>query len=349
VSPAWFTPTTSPAAGTPEQDSAVHIEPSARSTARLRQLVLGISAAEATFARRGFGRGADPRARQQLERSGLAFLAGYHEALADADPKRLARRLETLDVELRGFGFEGAAMALALLDHLMPWGSGRLTAFLRGPGRAHVYIVHVGAGWAIARLPWLRRRVERPLASMDPLLRWLAIDGYGFHEGYFDWPRSVTLRQRPRHLDGYALRAFDQGLGRSLWFYAGADVPVIARTVEGFEAARRADLWSGIGLACAYAGGVDQGAVARLRSAARGYLPELAQGVAFAAKARAHAGNTVAHTKMACALLCEMSVSEAAAVTDAALLGLPADGEVPAYETWRQRIHHAFARLEITG
>jgi hypothetical protein len=239
-------------------------------------------------------------------------------------------------------------MALALLDHLVPWRSSRLTAFLRGPGRAHVYIIHVGAGWAIARLPWLRRRVERSLASMDPLLRWLAIDGYGFHEGYFDWPSSVTLRQRPRHLRGYALRAFDQGLGRSLWFYAGADVEVISRTIERFEAARHADLWSGIGLACAYAGGVDRTGVARLRSAARGHLPQLAQGAAFAAKARAHAGHTVPHTELASTLLCEMSVPEAAAVTDAALHGLPGDGDVPAYEAWRQRIHDAFARLEIT-
>jgi hypothetical protein len=44
-----------------------------------------------------------------------------------------------------------------------------------------------------------------------------------------------------------------------------------------------------------------------------------------------------------------MSVPEAAGVTDAALHGLPGDGEVPAYEIWRQRIHRAFARLEITG
>jgi len=209
---------------------------------RLRGLVLRISPAEATFARRGFGAAADPRARERPERSGAAFLTGYHEGLEETDPVRLAWRLEMLEVELRGFAFEGAAMALTLLDHLVPWRSGRLAAFLRGPARAHVYIIHVGAGWAIARLPWLRRRVERPLASMDPLLRWLAIDGYGFHEGYFDWPRSVTLGLRPRGLRDYTLRAFDQGLGRSLWFYGGADVELIARTIERFEAARQADL-----------------------------------------------------------------------------------------------------------
>jgi hypothetical protein len=52
-------------------------------------------------------------------------------------------------------------------------------------------MAHVGIGWAIARLPWLRRRIEQPLNRLDSLLRWLAVDGYGFHEGYFYWPDYV--------------------------------------------------------------------------------------------------------------------------------------------------------------
>ena len=58
-------------------------------------------------------------------------------------------------------------------------------SFLAGPGAAHTYMVHVGAGWALAQL---RRRVDRALARLDPLLGWLAVDGYGFHQGYFRWP-----------------------------------------------------------------------------------------------------------------------------------------------------------------
>ena len=49
-------------------------------------------------------------------------------------------------------------------------------------------MMHVGLGWALARL---RRSVTPYLAQLDPLLGWLAVDGYGFHEGYFDWPRYV--------------------------------------------------------------------------------------------------------------------------------------------------------------
>ena len=98
-------------------------------------------------------------------------------------------------VEQRGFAYEGAAMALALLDHVLPWRRNRLARFIRGPARDHIYMAHVGAGWALARL---RRGTNRYFHKLDPLLRWLAMDGYGFHEGYFHWQRTIEARQQPR-------------------------------------------------------------------------------------------------------------------------------------------------------
>ncbi|HYG81175.1 MAG TPA: DUF1702 family protein, partial [Pyrinomonadaceae bacterium] len=187
----------------------------ALSLARFRQFILGISLEETTFARRGFRAGA-PSARHRLEKIGRVFLQGYHAALNENESAALARRLNTIEPEFRGFAFEGAAMGLALLDHLTPWKKNRLQAFLAGPGTAHTYMVHVGAGWVLARIPWLRRNVDEPLANLDPLLRWLAIDGYGFHEGYFRWHKYIKGESHPRRLKGYARRAFDQGLGRSL-------------------------------------------------------------------------------------------------------------------------------------
>ena len=114
-------------------------------------------------------------------------------------------------------------------------------------------MVHVGAGWALAQL---RLRVDRALARLDPLLGWLAVNGYGFHHGYFHGPRRWIASESRVGSTGYARRVFDQGLGRSLWFVEGAEVARIAATIARFPASRHADLWSGVGLACAYAGGV---------------------------------------------------------------------------------------------
>ena len=236
-------------------------------------------------------------------------------------------------------------MALALLDSMTPWKRDRWLCFMQHGGAKHVYMAHVGVGWALARLQ--RWRVSHPRLT-DPLLRWLAIDGYGFHEGYFHWPKFIRQRALPKRLKGYSRRVFDQGLGRSLWFVNGADVERIAANVSAFTDARRADLWSGVGLACAYAGGVDEASLKVLRDAAAPYRASLAQGVCFAAKTRQRAGNLTEHTEAASRILCGVSAAEAAAETDRALKNLPYDQELPAYEIWRQRIQARFSS-EVAG
>jgi hypothetical protein len=117
--------------------------------------------------RRGF-RGCEPEARGRLEEVGKSFLRGYLAALEEDALEALILRLSATEADLRGFAYEGAAMGLALLDLLMPWSTNRLGSFLEGPGSAHAYMAHVGVGWALARL---RKRVERPLSRLDPLLR----------------------------------------------------------------------------------------------------------------------------------------------------------------------------------
>jgi hypothetical protein len=310
---------------------------------RLRRAALGISPDEATFVRRGFERG-EPAAQSRLEEIGRTFIAGYHAALESDDMNCLGSRLAAVNSELRGFAFEGAAMGLTLLDRLIPR-SIRFQQLLASSGADHPYMIHVGAGWACARLPWLRLRMEASTASMDPILRWLVIDGFGFHEGYFAWPRVGIRQEVPRGIHGYALRAFDQGLGRSLWFVSCACAERASRIVEQFDRSRRADLWSGIGLASAYAGCCADQDLSELTAAAQGYRAELAQGAAFAAKARLRAGILAPHTERACAAFCGISAREAAAATDSALENLPKDGSEPAYEIWRRRIQHEFAAV----
>jgi len=312
----------------------------------VRQRLLGISPDEASFAKRGF-KAASDRTRQRLEKSGSTFVLGYNEALRVDRVDRLADCLEQIEPAYRGFGYEGAAMALALLDTITPWNRGRFEQYLHGPARNHVYMVHIGAGWAAARL---KRPFDRATRKCDGLMRWLVADGYGFHEAFFSTRKTIDRQRRPSRIGGYAQRAFDQGVGRCLWFVNGAEVDRVTRTVNAFPAPRRGDLWTGVGLACTYAGADDQEHVRRLRDAAAAYLPQVAQGSAFAAKARLRAGNPVPHTEMACRMLCDMSGHEAADITDVALIDLPADdsgSDVPGFEIWRRRIQNRLT--EATG
>jgi hypothetical protein len=299
----------------------------------IRQLIFDISPDDMHFSKRGF-QAVSSEVQKRLEAIGETFVYGYHAALLDDKPESLSEQLDTRPNELRGFAYSGAAMALALLDFLSPWKS-HLKQFVQGSH--HTYMVHIGAGWAWARLPC---NVNKALAALDPLLGWLAVDGYGFHEGYFHWQK--TRGDVPHRLSGYARRVFDQGLGRSLWFVKGADVEAIAHTIGGFSVERHADLWSGIGLAATYAGGVEEAALKRLAEFGSDFRAQLAQGAAFAAKARERAGNPTPHTALACQIFCATDAGTAARVTDDALIDLPYDASEPAYEIWRQRIQNHY-------
>lgn len=304
----------------------------------LFKFALSIPLSEASFPRRGF-RCSDDAVRTHLEFIGGSFLRGYNLALEDRRDDVLTNGLEQIEQEYRGFAYEGAAMALALMDRLTPWKHTRFQIFIDGPASSHIYMAYVGAGWSLARMP-IRRKL--PLVKPHPLLRWLELDGYGFHEGFFHWPRYIRDVQPPRKLKGYPARVFDQGLGRSMWFVEGADVERIAATIDTFPATRRADLWSGVGLACAYAGGADRAGVEELQRLAGCYRPQLAQGVAFAAKTRLLAGNLTSNTETVCNILCGLSAEGAASVTDAMLTGLSDTESIPAFELWRQRIQNEF-------
>jgi len=306
---------------------------------RLRRALFATLGREATFARRGFV-GGEAAVVAHLESVGFAFLAGYNAAITLGCVDGLLGRLRTVPASHRGFAVEGASMAFVILDRLLRPRRDRFRLFLTSAAIDHPYMAHVGAGWALARLgiarfAWTRRRT---LAAMDPLLGWLAIDGYGFHEGYFHPRRAVKRQRQPAPTGSYVCRAFDQGLGRSLWFSECADPWRIRAAIFRFPEHRRPDLWSGVGLACAYAGGVSDAAIAAIKRFGATYGPHIAQGAAFAAKTRLRAGNLVDHTVRACRILCDSEVDEAAAVTDRCLGDLPASSLVPAYEIWRQRV-----------
>ncbi|MFF4214147.1 DUF1702 family protein [Streptomyces sp. NPDC001796] len=251
----------------------------------------------------------------------------------------LVPRLEATPPAVRGIAYEGAGMGLMLLDSLFPYKK-RLPAFLHGPGAPYRCLVYIGAGLVLPRVPVSPGRF---LARQDPFLRWLVMDGYGFYEGFFSWRDIVEQHRTPRRIRGYAARAFDQGLGRSLWFSTGASVERIIATISGFPPRRQGDLWGGIGLACAYAAGVmDRSAVVTLLQEAGRYRADLATGTAVASVFREQSGLPAPHTDLACEVVWERGAASVAAIAHEAGRRLGRAGTEPAYERWRQEIRAAW-------
>lgn len=315
---------------------------------RLRLKLFGISEEETSFRKRGFTKTEHPSLQSYLETIGKTFVQGYHYAIAFNQPQLVIDKLLTVETELQGFAFEGAAMGLTILDYLMPWQEKRMPQFLSLEGKKHIYMAYVGLGWALTRIPtslnsYLTQLTQKSANFPDPILGWLALDGYGFHQGYFQWQKYINNQKIPSELSGYSLRVFDQGLGRSLWFIKGANLNAIVNTINQFAPHRQGDLWSGIGLACTYAGKLPSSEIEQLRDLSGKYYPNLAQGSAFAAKARLRAKNITENTESASQILCQMSAQQSAKLTDETLMGLDFSSELPPYEQWRQKIQLTFS------
>jgi hypothetical protein len=314
----------------------------------LRKRLLTPPLEEILFSTRGF-HAADPAARALLEKSARQLLVGYECAMESTGTAEAVERLETLDHRFLGFSYEGAAMALAVRDALGPGRAGRrIEDFLAAELPAtHVYLAYIGIGLALPRVPrmlWRRAFPDLTTLPEPRCLAWLIWDGYGYHQAYFAPRKWIGEQYVTRHYPWpaeHVNHAVDGGIGRALWFFHGADVAAVARAVGAFPAARRGDLWGGVGLAATYAGGVGADDLRRLRESAGAHRPDLVGGMVMAAKARVLGGDVVPHNELAAAVLGGMSVVEAADIAQQAGTGLPPDAAYATYAEFRERIRRS--------
>ena len=316
----------------------------------LRRLVLTPSFKEVSFAHRGFPV-VPTDATRRLEAIPQAVLVGFEWGIDTRTEAELVQRLELVEPEMRGFAYEGATMAVTVLDAMAGGRGRRAQQLLSGAAVPHTFLTYIGIGFAMARLPrplWKKILPDLTGTPYYPTMSWLAVDGYGFDRAYFQTERWVTRQERlaPYPWQGradYFPRACDQGIGRALWFIHGGQVPDVVAAVRRFDADRQADLWSGVGLAATFAGGSDAAGLAALRDGAGEHWTHAAQGSVFAAKARVFSGFEPEHTAVAVAALTDLTVAQAAALADdVAVTGADevTAGELD-YELWRSKIRDA--------
>jgi hypothetical protein len=319
----------------------------------LRRRVLTPNVSATLLDVRGFHK-KSPESQALLEKIGATFLEGYAYAAEAKTVDDAAERLDQqLSVRFRGFGYEGAGMGFAVRDGL-PLGPTKLNEkFLAGPGDPHNYMVYVGMGWAMARLPKFRWPDGD---KIDLLLRWLLLDGYGFHQAYFVTKKYVDQQYQDKRFgwpsrawSDYSNRAIDQGIGRALWFICGTDAELTASTLDKFDESRHRDLWAGVGLAATYAGGADEHELRTLFQRAGKNRIHLSQGSCFAAECRIRADLLVPHNELATKILCGRTAARTAQV---ALDHRPEhviEGTLPAYEQWRRKVAGEFAAHAATA
>lgn len=278
--------------------------------------------------------------KNRLKKTEAVFMEALLLSMQTGKPLFLEQSESADAREWLGIVCEGSALGLALLDHVTPWNRNRWLSFTEKEGARHIHVAYIALGIAQA---YLKQPVLERLENLDSIWKWLVVDGFGFHHGYNQSHNFLYCRGTLKGLNSpAAIKAFHQGLGRSLWFVENGRIEKIAKIISLHKKARRQDLWTGVGVAAAYAGGATNEALALLTSAAGTFSPALCQGVAFASMVRSQSESQAAHTERACQIICRLSAEECAAVAEEALNDLPKTDE--AYEIWRQRIRDFFAK-----
>jgi len=180
---------------------------------------------------------------------------------------------QTLDLLLSGsFGeyisvaYEAAAVKLAFADIQAKDSSFPLwTSFLNKHGTLHGSQIHVGLGWALCETQTFDTSF---LDTLDSAWRWRVLDGYGYYSGLFLRRDAIRKQLTPSFITGDDLHAFNQGLGRSLWYLSQGESERLVRALNLFDEDRKKDLWRGVGLAATYVGGVDDGQLDEIKKEA---------------------------------------------------------------------------------
>jgi enediyne biosynthesis protein E2 len=319
----------------------------------IRRLALAPSLAEVSFAKRGFPV-TPSAATERLEAIPRSVVVGFEWAIDSPNQQDLERRLDMVEPELRGFAYEGAAMANTVLD-IMPGRSNRNKELLMGPGQPHLLLAYIGIGFAMNHLPrpaWKKVIPDLSGSPFYPTMTWLAVDGYGFDLAYFQTRRWVDEQRIPAAYpwDGapdYFLRAVDQGIGRALWFINGADVDNVTAAVARFATERHNDLWAGVGLAATFAGGASGDDLKKMREAAGDHHADLAVGSVWAVTGRIAAGFTPEHSEIAADVFTGGTAMDAVMIAGTNAVDPVGTGPVPPYEVWRNKIRTHFASTRL--
>ncbi|WP_339688649.1 DUF1702 family protein [uncultured Parasphingorhabdus sp.] len=277
---------------------------------------------------------------ERLESIGKTFLRGYNLILSLRSLAAFEQAMAEEPALLRGFFVEGGAMGSALVDSI-PFRRPMLGKFRERFEERYPLLVNAGTGLAMSKLSWREKAI---VGALDPFYRWMAYDGMGYHNVYFQ--QEKTLNSPKRILEGYASRAYDQGVGRGIWFVSGADIDKAAALAGSMAADRQADIWSGIGLASCYAGPADDSVFLDGYRLAGPNGEWFAQGIAFACSARISDQSMPEAIRTAINSLWGMEPEALAALVDEFRQSNAAGArsDRPRYEAWRHCIAEAFVQ-----
>lgn len=169
----------------------------------------------------------------QIEKIRLVFQQALKVATEGLESE-IQEHLITANIEFRAVAYEAIAMGLALKDlstgTLQHW-----RAFMRSSDPQWLAHIHVGLGWAVAK-----QKISSLvfLETLNPLMLFRVVDGFGYYEGIFRLPQSIYAKTRSEAIIPEAFKDYDQGLGPSIWYNCNGDSEKVAMIIHSFPPER---------------------------------------------------------------------------------------------------------------
>ena len=237
------------------------------------------------------------------------FQAAKSFCSTERDLQKIIDFCEHAQPEFRSIAYEASSMQIALKDFEQNNSLQKWKHFADDLVKPHAAQVYAGLGWAVAQQSL---SLDSIIESLPQLLRYRVADGCGYYDSTFRNRQTVRNKQLPAYVSLNMLPAYYQGVGRSLWYLSKGEAAKTNELLLSFDEKYHADLWRGVGIAVAYVGGSDDSTLKELITFSEKYLPQLACGVALAARSRIHAGCITNDVELCCKIICNTSAKEAA-------------------------------------
>lgn len=214
----------------------------------------------------------------------------------------LVEKLNSYDPEFRSVAFESAFVSIVSSDFQKNEGveAEKWKPFFTDFKSLYEAQLVVGFGWALAVN---QKNPADFLDRFDPLAAMWILDGYGYYHALLRSRTTVHNLQIPDAVNEALLFAFDQGLGRGLWYLCKGDLEKLRTMLEKFPEERRPDLWRGIGTASAFVAGIDAAKYMELKHLAGNDYKQLIAGVLFSIRSRVRSGSITEGIQIACQAL----------------------------------------------
>jgi hypothetical protein len=274
----------------------------------------------------------NPQIVSQIEKIRYVFQHALY-IVTEQDELAIQEYLQNSDPEFRAVAYEGVAMGFALKD--LPAGTLQLwRSFMRTAKVSYLPHIYIGLGWALAKqkIPSLIF-----LDGLDPLMLFRVLDGFGYYDGTFKQIKTINNKERSACIEPKDYMAYDQGVGRSIWYHAKGEIEKVSYMVKTFSEDRHTDLWRGIGVASTFVGGIDEATFRDLWHNAGNHQSQLAVGAAFAARARVQTNSMTSAVESACRVWCNRPAQQVMLLT---ITAEPSSALNPynAYMTWIAQI-----------